>query len=93
MAKFGIWRLDAQDRTPEALDAQIEELLSSLTKDLTVWAALRRKCELDLICGIFLSVTNEGFSISPESAKALGERDIEIGFDIYGPIEEARRAD
>ena len=39
-APMGIWRLSAMDREPEDLDAQIRDLLSKLTDDLTVWTSM-----------------------------------------------------
>lgn len=36
---------------------------------------------------------NEGLSLSPSSLQALAERQIEIGFDIYGPDDAVQRSD
>jgi uncharacterized protein YjbJ (UPF0337 family) len=86
-AKTGMWLLEATDATPEDLDGQIAELLGKLTGNLSVWAQIATKYEIDLFCGLFMKVSNEGLSISAASLKALGERGIELSLDIYGPDE------
>jgi uncharacterized protein YjbJ (UPF0337 family) len=86
-AKTGMWRLEATDAAPENLDGQIAELLGKLTGNLSVWAQIAARYKIDLFCGLFMNVSNEGLSISAESLKALGERGIELGLDIYGPDE------
>jgi Domain of unknown function (DUF4279) len=86
--KFGFWRLKAKDAEPENLDGQVAELLSKLTKDLAVWTDLKSRFEIDLFCGLFMDVSNEGFELSSVTLASLAERGIAIGFDIYGPSEE-----
>jgi len=43
---------------------------------------------MDLFCGLFMKESSEGFSISPATLAMLGERGIELQFDIYAPINE-----
>ena len=88
IAKFGKWHLDASDQEPEDLDGQISELLRRLTPSLDVWKFLGTRYRIDLFCGLFMQQTNEGLVLSPESLKALGERGIELGLDIYSPTRE-----
>jgi hypothetical protein len=83
IAKMGVWRLHATDREPEDMDGQIQEILSQTTSDLAVWRSIAEKHEIDLFCGLFLSGSNEGMTVSAKSLAALGERGIEIGLDIY----------
>ncbi|WKE65378.1 DUF4279 domain-containing protein [Gallaecimonas kandeliae] len=87
IAKTGMWYLEAMDATPENLDGQIAELLGKLTGNLKVWAKISSSCRIDLFCGLFMKHSNEGLSVSAESMKALGERGIELGLDLYGPDE------
>ena len=61
-----MWRLSAMDREPEDLDAQIGDLLSKLTDDLTVWTSIAEKYRVDLFCGLFMREGNEGLSIAPD---------------------------
>lgn len=85
IAKTGLWRLEANEAEPGDIDHQIEEILSRLTNDMDVWSDLSAKYEIDLFCGLFMDSEMEGISISPDNLRSLGERGIEIGFDIYGP--------
>ena len=85
IAKFGMWRLHASERQPEDLDSQVQELLGQLTTDLSVWADLARRFDLELFCGLFMEVENEGVLLSPRTLVALGERGIELDLDIYAP--------
>jgi hypothetical protein len=84
IARTGAWHLSATDREPEDLDGQVNELLSKLTDDLTVWTSIAKKYRVDLFCGLFMHQGNEGLSVKPESLAALGLRRIELGLDIYG---------
>ena len=70
---------------PGNIDSQIFEILNKLNSDLTVWKSISNKYDIDLFCGLFMEKGIEGLTIYPKALKALGERGIEIGFDIYGP--------
>lgn len=83
IARTGSWRLHATDSKPQDLNAQIAEILGRLTPDLHIWAHLSSRYRLDLFCGLFLNSSNEGLCLSPQSLRALGERGIELGLDIY----------
>lgn len=85
IATKGQWHLHATDTEPENLDAQVAELLGKLTPDLSVWNKLSANFEIDLFCGWFMQEGNEGVEISPLTLKALGERGIMLGIDLYGP--------
>jgi len=81
----GAWRLRADDCEPENLDGQIADLLGMMSDDLEIWKTLASKFRIDLFCGLFMEGANEGLGISPEMLRALGERGILLGLDIYGP--------
>ena len=85
-AKFGMWGLEASGCEPADLDGQIRELLDRTRSDLSVWQKLGKRYQVDLFCGLFMASINEGLTLSPQSLAALGERGIEIGFDIYGSM-------
>jgi Domain of unknown function (DUF4279) len=90
IAKTGMWRLSADSREPEDMDAQIEELLSHLTPDLKVWHRMAASWDIDLFCGVFMGESNDGLILSPRSLTAPGERHIELQPDIYAPsLDEA----
>ncbi len=81
--RSGGWLLRAQRRVPEDLSGQVEEILDQLTDDLEVWAQLGRRFTIDLFCSLFMRESNEGLSLSSKALRALGERGIALGLDIY----------
>ena len=85
IAKSGMWRIQATNCEPEDLDFQISEILEKLSPDLAVWTALSKKYDIDLFCGLFMEVSNEGMEISTRSLSLLAGRGIRLGLDIYGP--------
>ncbi len=89
IANTGMWRLEVTDAMPENLDRQIAELLGKLTNDRKIWEIISNKYDIDLFCGLFMKVSNEGMSVSAESMKALGARGIELSLDIYSPDESS----
>ena len=88
IAKSGMWRLEANDQIPGDLDIQVFELLDQLTDNLDTWGILSEKYKLDMFCGLFMDSGMEGISLSARSLLALGQRGIEIDFDMYGPDDE-----
>ena len=88
IAKSGMWRLEAARHTPENLDAQIEEILSKVSSDPGVWMQLRERYTLEIFSGLFMNAEIEGLTISAKTVRALGDRGIELGLDIYAPTKE-----
>lgn len=82
IAKTGSWRLQAKERKPEDLEAQVFELLEQLTDDLTVWESLSIY-KPDLFCGVFMAGSNDGLPLSARALLALGQRGIALDLDIY----------
>ena len=82
VARTGSWRLQAECRTPEDLEAQVFELLGQLTDDLAVWESLS-VYKPDLFCGIFMASSNDGLPLSARALLALGQRGIALELDIY----------
>ena len=89
IAKTGSWIVSAERREPGDLDAQIEELLSPLSKDLSIWRSLGRY-QPNLFVGLFMQESNEGIEINPHSLSSLAERGILLGLDIYDPTPKLR---
>lgn len=83
VARTGSWRLQATRTEPEDLPVQIDELLGKLTSDMSAWAKVGEACRIDLFVGLFMNSGNNGLSISPMHLRALGERGIELGLDVY----------
>ena len=83
-----MWRIDATSREPENLEEQVQEVLSRLTNDLSVWSDLRARFEIDLFCGLFMEEGIEGLVLSADTLAALGQRGIRLELDIYGPTND-----
>ncbi len=86
IAKTGSWRLNAERRKPEDVEAQIFELLDQLTNDLGIWESLSAY-KPNLFCGIFMGSGNDGLPLSASVMLALGQRGIALGLDIYDSVE------
>jgi len=74
VARSGMWRLDASDREPEDMNSQIQEILSRMTDDLSVWRGITKRFHVELFCGLWLTGSESGMTLSPKSLAALGER-------------------
>ncbi len=88
IARTGMWIVDVPDREPEDMNAQIHEVLSRMTDDLSVWKNITGRFRVDLFCGLWMAGSDNGMTLSPQSLAALGERGIELGLCIYGDDEE-----
>jgi hypothetical protein len=86
--KTGVWMIRVPAREPESLDAQISELLASVSASPQTWQQLREQFNTNVFCGLFLGEGNEGLSLEPATLSALAERNLTIDFDIYGPSPE-----
>ena len=51
---------------------------------MAVWKCLTNSFKADIFCGLFLEGMNEGLEISPQTLLAVGQRNLTLGFDIYG---------
>jgi hypothetical protein len=88
IARTGTWRLNANKRQPGDLNAHVAELLAPLNDDLSVWRDLTARFKADVFCGIWMTQSNEGTSLSAESMMNLGARGLPLEFDIYDPSPE-----
>jgi hypothetical protein len=85
--KTSLWCLEAPDREPADLDAQVEELLGRLSQSLETWKTIAARYSIDLHCGFFMRDTNEGIEISATTLGALAERGIALSVELYGPLQ------
>jgi hypothetical protein len=83
IARSGMWRLEAQDREPEDMNSQIREILNRMTGDLSVWQSIAARFRVDLFCGLWLTDTDCGMTLSPQSLADLGVRGIKLALCIY----------
>src|SRR5207245_3148087 len=84
----GGWHLDAVEHQPGNLDAHVAELFGRVNNDLSAWATLSGEYKIDLFCVYFMSETDEGLEVSPETLKILGDRGIKLELHIYAPSKE-----
>lgn len=82
VAPTGYWSLGAEDSSPADLDAQVTRLLALLPSDPEVWARLHEHFEIDLFCGWFMRVSNEGTALNASTLGALAERGIDLTIDL-----------
>lgn len=85
--QVGGWRLESGKRSPQDVDGQITEILSAISDDPAVWRELSRY-KPDMFVGLFMSGTNEGLQLRPETLALMAARGITLGLDIYGPASE-----
>jgi hypothetical protein len=85
IVREGYWRLEYSESDAADLEEKVEGLLGKLISDVAVWRRITRQYKVDIFCGLFLDSWNEGFSLSPRVIKELGDRNLEISFDIYAP--------
>jgi hypothetical protein len=83
-AKTGTWQLDASLRTPGDIEAQVREILGRI--DFDKWDRIVDQYDVDIFCGLFMSETDEGLSISADLSAMLGERRIRLEMCLYGPL-------
>lgn len=85
VADTGVWLLAGKQSAHGTLEQEITAILDLLTDDLRVWHSLTRRFKVDCFCGVFFEQESSGggFSLSPSLMKALVERNISIGFDLY----------
>lgn len=87
IARTGGWRLHSADRKPADLPAQIDELFLPLTSDLSIWRDLAGRYRADIFVGLFLSESNQGMALPPETLRRIADRRLTIDFDIYSPAD------
>jgi hypothetical protein len=83
-AKFGSWHLNGDPLVPGDLDTQIRDLLASLSSDIAIWNGLTKQHRADLFCGLFLTESNQGLVLTPDTLAAIAQRGLKLSLDIYG---------
>ncbi len=81
-----IWSI-AVNKNTFTIEHNIRKLLLQFTQDIDVWKSGTSDTKANIFCGLFLDGWNRGFSLSPTLLKDLADRNLEIGFDIYAPVE------
>ena len=83
IARTGSWLLDRALGEQETIEEGIQSLLSQLTDDDNMWAALAQRFQVDLLCDVCVRGVNQGFVLSPEMLQLLARRRIALGIDIF----------
>ena len=83
LAETGSWLLSSERQSKNNLESQIAALFGRLTQDLAVWRDLGARYRVDLFCGLWCSEWNRGFELSREIVRAIAERGLRVGYDIY----------
>ena len=86
LVKIGFWKLDYGVIDAIELDQKIEQLLEPLTSDLKTWDQIAQSGAIELFCGLFVGAWNEGFTLPATLIQKLGQRHIQLSFDIYAPV-------
>jgi hypothetical protein len=93
IGKTGAWRLELSPADTDEWDCgeAIMVLMSRLPAGVEIWRSLTQRFRVDVSVALSMESRNKGFLLSPQVMRCLGERGIEVGFDIY--YEDERRAD
>lgn len=83
----GGWWLETDQPRDADLEAHVRNILSRCTGDLAAWRQITERFRADLFCGVFLNSWNNGYLLSPALLVLLAERRLQIGFDIYAPVD------
>lgn len=82
-AESGFWHLSTEALEPGDLNAQITDMLTHATSDVSAWRNISERYSGNLFCGLFMKTMNEGLSLPAATMVALGARGIELQLDIY----------
>jgi hypothetical protein len=74
LAETRWWRLRLDAGDADTFKDQIAQLFSTLSSDCVAWRDLSGRFGGNLFVGVFLGSSNEGLTIAPETALAIGER-------------------
>jgi hypothetical protein len=83
--KFSSWKLQLQPKQTDEWNIceAAKLLLARINDDLEVWREITRGGKAQLSFGLEMDERNRGFSLDPELMRYLGERNIDVGFDVY----------
>jgi len=87
--RFGRWTLSITPKETDEWD--IEEaawlLMRQIPSSLDTWSQLPSNARRRLSFGVSLNSWNKEFSLTPDFSRHVGERDIELYFDVYADDE------
>ena len=83
--QFGRWTTKMKSSQTDEWDINevITELLARLPESLEIWHQVARLGCIRISLGLAMVRSNEDFVLEPELLRYLGERQVQIYFDIY----------
>lgn len=83
--KFGRWSTILTPATSDEWDLNevVSELLRRLPQDSEVWERVATLGDLQISLGLELAGSNQEFVLEPGLLRLLGERQIQVYFDVY----------
>jgi hypothetical protein len=84
----GLSILDTETTESADFDGQISRPLAEIDVSLDDWASLAGRFKMDIFCGWFMQESNEHIVVSPQTLRALGERNIALPVEIYAPLDD-----
>ena len=84
--RFGQWSLQVKPTETDEWDIEevIRSLMGQLPADRESWKALSAHGLVRVSVGLSLDTSNQGFSLAADLLQMLGERGIQVDFDVYG---------
>ena len=86
-ASTGVWSLQSTIASDEQLEAHLLALLEQLPRPSAI-RDLPDDWDAEFFVGLFMRDVNEGFSLSPDLLRQIGDAGLGLGFDIYGPLDD-----
>jgi hypothetical protein len=86
--KYGAWSYRAENCALGDLDAQIAEIFSNASVDLTTWNDLSKSFDGKIFFGWFMSSWNNSSALSAQTIASCAARGLKLDFDLYGPSKE-----
>ncbi len=85
IGRTGAWRLQLSPADTDEWDCgeAMMVLMSRLPAKVEIWKSLTKRFRVDFSVALSMESRNKGFCLSPEIMSYLGERGINVGFDVY----------
>jgi hypothetical protein len=67
----------------------VRALFSGLSEDFGIWKDFADRYRGRIFVGLFLTASNEGLGISPQTSSAISVRGLELDLDVYSGDNDA----
>jgi hypothetical protein len=82
--KEGMWMLDSAGDGP-SVEEHLRWLLGRLPEK-RIWLEASEGLKVDIVCSVTIEAENQGFSLSAETLRSLGELGIELSFEVWAEL-------